>query len=238
MSWLDRLKALDLPSEQTTLTDAVYVDGPRHIIDTLLIELRTENPWVLISNINYERLKHRYQGNVHLTTKYLLTQRTDCMIYETSNTSAYLRRYFNKPLVVYANQTMDSLMQLYTECCNQMPEYSMNKIVLVLDCRTTILKQWLKSSSYDEFLDLIIYLAMLGKRQLHPLLESVVLCDMNEMTKQPTTTSNLTIIQFIYRLLQLNININDRIVSEIKFDLIKNIILDNHRPIEHEYTFL
>lgn len=251
MSWLDRLKMLDLPSGHTTITDAVYVDGPRHIIDGLFLELQSENPWISISNINYDRLKQRYNSNIYLATKYLLTQRTDAMIYETSNISAYLRRHFSKPqtrtnvTVCTTNiidQTMDNLMVLYQECCNQMLEYSMNKIVLVLDCRTIILKQWLTCTNIEDtkilFLEIIMHLAMLSKRQLYPMLESVIICDLNETTKQPSTTSQLTIIQFIYRLLQLNVTSDDHIVTDIKMDLIKSLILDNHRLIEHEYTLM
>lgn len=248
MSWFDRLKMLDLPSEETTVTDAVYVDGPRHIIDGLLLELQLENPWITISNINYDRLKRRYNDNIYLATKYLLTQRTDAIIYETSNTNAYLRQHLNTSIATaiadITTQTMDTLMQLYQECCNQMPEYSMNKIVLVLDCRTATLMQWcsaINSSCNDKktlFLEIIMHLAMLGRRQLHPLLETVVICDLDEVTKQPSTNSPLTLIQFIYRVLQLNVHCDDNIMSECNIELIKSLILDNHRHIEHEYTLM
>lgn len=247
MSLLERLKCLDLPSDEITITDAVYIDGPQNIIYNILNDLLKEHRWITISNINYNMLKHRYKGDITKATKYLLTQRTDTMIYENSNTNILLKSHYdlsNSMKLKFNNieqQNSNGLQELYLEFCDQLNEYTMHKIILIIDCRQVTIEQW-NVLTLDErntlYLELLIQLTMLSKRQLLPLLDAIIICDMDDEKKMPQTNSKSLIVQFIYDILSDNCNVYDRILNEIDCNYIKRVILENHRPIEREYDLM
>lgn len=238
MSWVDRLQMLDLPCEQASATDTVYIDGSRSLVAKILKELLSENKWITISSINYDRLKQRYNNDMHKTLKYLLTQRTDTILYEDSHTNIKLRAHCE---LSYATQFVDvdslnydCLKLMYDECCDQITEYTMHKIVLIIDCRLGA--QLTCDERRTLFLDIIMQLAMLSKRHMNPLLEPIIICDMCDGV--PKTTSTALANKFIYDILLANYTKDDTLMPNFDGSYIKNVILENHRRIEYAYDLM
>lgn len=166
------------------LIEPLYIDAPRWILKQLFINkyLNASYNTLAISNINFNNIMKLFNNNTTRTIEYLNNERSDNLIYELSSyildlyqnilSESFLRQHQNHKLTAQHFQTF------YKYCLNNLHGSAENRTLLICDCRKAILNEIL-TYSIESIYEIFMFLALLSRRDLYPLMEIIVICDEN-----------------------------------------------------------
>lgn len=226
-SWLERLNKLNLPTtNETYQLDTVYVDGSKFIKTIILEEISREYSWAAVSKITFSTLHKLYKQNVTKVLSHLINDRSNLMIYETSNESLHLIQIVQYYLAKSTTINLEILTSVYRKSCHALQDGSMRKSVLILDCRREYFSSYGSKHESELYLHTFAHLALLNKRYLFPFMEVIVI---RNSSSQEQSHKHNAYHKKLNELLDHNLYVTDKVTYTFNINLIKNMIVNAHK---------
>lgn len=205
------------------LMEPLYIDAPRWILKQLFINKHLNDKYDIfhISNINFNNVMKLFNNNTTRTIEFLNNERSDNLIYELS--SYILDLYHNVLNDSFVKKdekfklTANHFQEFYKYCINNLHGSAEHRTLLICDSRKIILNEIL-NNSIETMYEIFMFLALLKRRDLYPLMEIIVICDENIIKSDIKST-----------------NYNDKTNKFINFEY-SNFILSNNQTIVNDNT--
>lgn len=186
MSWLDRLKKLDLPQYTGEYTlDPVFVGGPSNNSKTKILSEIMKIPCCSVSKVNFQTLFDTYNGDTKKIAEHLINRRTENMIYEHTIQCLKLNNLVLKYMKKIDNFERDinsnTVSNLFNECCNIQTVQSYKKIIIILNMTKSYFNKHEKKRRYLLYLQTIAYLSLLAKIYLYPYMKILIFYNISDI---------------------------------------------------------
>lgn len=225
-------------NENIELIEPLYIDAPRWILKQLVINkhLKANYDTISISNINFNNVMKLFNNNTTRTIEYLSNERSDNLIYELSNYTLDLYQSILCDSFLKNHQTIkltaNHFQEFYKYCINNLHGSAEYRTLLICDCRHNILNEVL-ANSIESIYEIFMFLALLNRRDLYPLMEIIVICDENIIkSNNISTQTNSSLSNFKYtEYSNLNLYASQSVKKETKmpiddterYTIVKNI---------------